>query len=347
MNYVLREPVGVAALITPWNLPLYLATWKVAPCLAAGNTCVLKPAELTPLTAARLADIASDAGLPPGVLNVVQGFGPQAAGEALTRHPQVDLISFTGETTTGKAIMAAASSTLKRLSFELGGKGAVVVFADADLDQVLPIVRRAAFQNQGEVCLAGSRILAEEAIFDDLIERLTAAARSIRVGDPLDPATEMGALISEEHREKVAGYVRRAAEEGARIHCGGQPPHSLSCGNFYLPTVITGVNAESRVCREEIFGPVVTVQPFRHEQQAVDLVNATQYGLSNVICTHDLERAHRVAAGLRSGIVWINCWMMRDLRTPFGGYKKSGIGREGGRHSLEFFTEAKTVCVKL
>lgn len=347
MNYVLREPVGVAVLITPWNLPLYLATWKVAPCLAAGNTCVLKPAELTPLTAARLADIASDAGLPPGVLNVVQGFGPQSAGEALTCHPQVDLISFTGETTTGKAIMAAASSTLKRLSFELGGKGAVTVFADADLDQVLPIVRRAAFQNQGEVCLAGSRILVEEALFDALVERLTAAARGIRVGDPLDPATEMGALISEEHREKVAGYVRLAAEEGGHIHCGGEPPRDLPRGNFYLPTVITGVSPESRVCREEIFGPVVTVQPFRHEQQAVDLVNDTPYGLSNVICTRDLERAHRVAAGLRSGIVWINCWMVRDLRTPFGGYKKSGIGREGGRHSLEFFTEAKTVCVKV
>ncbi|HXE89971.1 MAG TPA: aldehyde dehydrogenase [Terriglobales bacterium] len=347
MNYVLREPTGVAALITPWNLPLYLATWKVAPCLAAGNTCVLKPAELTPLTAARLADIGRDAGLPPGVLNVVQGFGPQSAGEALSRHPDVDLISFTGETATGRAIMAAASSSLKRLSFELGGKGAVVVFADADLEQTLPILQRAAFQNQGEVCLAGSRILAEAGILDALVERLAAAARVIRLGDPLDPATEMGALISQEHREKVAGYVRLAAEEGAHLHCGGGPPPDLPRGNFYLPTVITGVNEESRVCCEEIFGPVVTVQPFREEQEAVRLVNATQYGLSNVICTRDLARAHRVAAGLRSGIVWINCWMVRDLRTPFGGYKKSGIGREGGRHSLEFFTEAKTVCVKL
>ncbi len=347
LNYVRREPVGVAALITPWNLPLYLATWKVAPCLAAGNTCVLKPAELTPLTAARLATIAQEAGLPPGVLNVVQGFGPRSAGEALTRHPEVDLISFTGETTTGQAIMAAAASTLKRLSFELGGKGAAILFADVDLDHTVPILLRAAFQNQGEVCLAGSRILVEQSLYEPLLHRLTAAARCLRVGDPLDPQTEMGALISREHRAKVQAYVEIAAREGGRVLCGGSSPSGFERGNFFLPTVITGLSPDSRVVQEEIFGPVVVVLPFRDEEEALALANGTAYGLSNVVCTRDLRRAHRVAARLESGIVWVNCWMLRDLRTPFGGYKKSGIGREGGRHSLEFFTEAKTVCVKL
>lgn len=347
LSYVRREPAGVAALITPWNLPLYLTTWKVAPCLAAGNTCVVKPAELTPLTAAKLAEIAAQAGLPPGVLNVVQGFGPAAAGEALTRHPGVNLISFTGETSTGKAIMAAAAPTLKRLSFELGGKGAAILFGDVDLEEALPVVLRAAFQNQGEVCLAGSRLLVQSTIYDTVLERLTAAASSIRVGDPLDPATQMGALISAEHWEKVNGYVETARREGAEVRCGGERPKHLPRGNFFLPTVLSGVKPSSRVCQEEIFGPVVTVLPFHDEAEAVTLANDIPYGLSAVVCTRDLQRAHRVAAQLQSGTVWVNCWLLRDLRAPFGGFKASGIGREGGRFSLDFFTEAKTVCIKL
>jgi aminomuconate-semialdehyde/2-hydroxymuconate-6-semialdehyde dehydrogenase len=347
LSYVVRQPVGVAALITPWNLPLYLTTWKVAPCLAAGNTCVVKPAELTPLTAARLAEIGQEAGLPPGVLNVIQGFGPEAAGEALTRHPDVNLISFTGETTTGRAIMAAAAPTLKRLSFELGGKGAAILFADANLDEALPIAQRAAFQNQGEVCLAGSRLLVERSIFDEVLERMTAAAKNIRLGDPLDPATEMGSLISEEHWQKVSGYVELARREGAQILCGGGRPPHLARGNFFLPTVIAGLQPNSRVCREEIFGPVVTVLPFRTDEEAVAIANDTPYGLSAVVCTSNLQRAHHVAGQLECGTVWINCWLLRDLRAPFGGFKNSGMGREGGQYSLDFFTEAKTVCVKL
>jgi len=347
LTYVRRQPVGVAALITPWNLPLYLTTWKVAPCLAAGNTCVVKPAELTPLTASVLAEIAQEAELPPGVLNVVQGFGATAAGEFLTRHPGVNLVSFTGETTTGKAIMAAASSTLKRLSFELGGKGAAILFEDASLDEAMPVALRAAFQNQGEVCLAGSRLLVQHTIYDEVLERLTRAAKEIRVGDPLDPATQMGALVSEEHWTKVSSYLDIARDEGARVLCGGKRPDNLTRGNFYLPTVIDKLKPMSRVCREEIFGPVVTVAPFKDDAEAVSLANDTQYGLSAVICTRDLNRSHHVAAQIEAGTVWINCWMLRDLRAPFGGFKSSGIGREGGSYSLDFFTEAKSICVKL
>jgi len=347
LTYVRRQPVGVAALIAPWNLPLYLTTWKDAPCLAAGNTCVVKPAELTPVTAAVLAEIGQEAELPPGVLNVIQGFGPAAAGEFLTRHPGVNLVSFTGETTTGKAIMAAASATLKRLSFELGGKGAAILFEDASLDEAMPVALRAAFQNQGEVCLAGSRLLVQHSIYDEVLDRLTRAAKEIRVGDPLDPATQMGALVSEEHWTKVSGYVDIARDEGARVLCGGKRPDGMPRGNFYLPTVVDQLKPVSRVCREEIFGPVVTVAPFKNDAEAVSFANDTQYGLSAVICTRDLNRAHRVAAQLEAGTVWINCWMLRDLRAPFGGFKSSGIGREGGHYSLDFFTEAKSVCVKL
>ena len=347
LSYVRRYPVGVAALITPWNLPLYLLTWKVAPCLAAGNVCVIKPAELSPLTAVRLAEIAEEAELPPGVLNLVQGFGPNSAGEFMTRHPGVNLISFTGETTTGKAIMAAAAPTLKRVSFELGGKGSAILFDDVDLEQTLPIALRAAFHNQGEVCLAGSRLLVHRRIFDRVLERFTAAAAAIRVGDPLDPQTQMGALIAEEHWKKVNSYVEMARSEGATIHCGGGRPSHLPRGNFFSPTVISGLAPSSRVCREEIFGPVVTVLPFDDEAEAVAIANGTPYGLSAVVCTRDLERAHRVANQIQCGTVWVNCWLLRDLRTPFGGFKSSGIGREGGHYSLEFFTEAKTICVKL
>lgn len=348
INYVVRQPVGVAALITPWNVPMLLETWKIGPALAFGNTVVLKPAELTPLGAWRLAQIAHEAGLPPGVLNVVHGFGPNSAGEFLTRHPDVNLISFTGETVTGQAIMAAAAPTLKRLSFELGGKGANIVFADADLERAVSISLRAAFFNQGEFCLAGSRIFVEQPLYERFVSAFVERARAIRVGDPLDSETEMGALIAPEHLERVLGYVQIAREQGAEILTGGERlalPGRLAEGNFMAPTVIVGARHEHRICQEEVFGPVVTVTPFTDEEQVLNWANGTKYGLSAVVQTADVRRAHRVAGQLQAGTVWVNDFFVRDLRVPFGGMKHSGIGREGGHYSLEFFTEAMNVCV--
>ena len=351
VNYVLRQPVGVAALITPWNVPLLLETWKVGPALAFGNTVVLKPAEWTPLGAWKLAQLAHEAGLPPGVFNVVHGFGPDSAGEHLTRHPLVRLISFTGETATGRAIMAAASATLKRLSFELGGKGPTLVFADADLERAVQVSVRAAFFNQGEFCLAGSRLLVQRPIYDAFLERFLAAAARLRPGDPMDPQTTLGPLIHPEHLQRVEGYLRLAREGdggGARIVLGGgRPalPAPFDRGNFLEATVIVDAPAEGRLCQEEIFGPVVTVTPFDEEEQAIALANGVAYGLSAVVLTRDVGRAVRVADRLEAGTVWVNDFFVRDLRVPFGGMKASGIGREGGAYSLEFFTEAKTVCL--
>ncbi|ADU51885.1 Aldehyde Dehydrogenase [Thermaerobacter marianensis DSM 12885] len=348
VNYVLRQPVGVAALITPWNVPLMLETWKLGPALAFGNTVVLKPAEWTPIGAWKLAQLAHEAGLPPGVFNVVHGFGPDSAGEFLTRHPLVKLISFTGETTTGKAIMAAAAPTLKRLSFELGGKGPNIVFADADLDRAVEISVRAAFFNQGEFCLAGSRLLVQRAIYDTFLERFVEAAARLRPGDPMDPETTLGALIHPEHLQRVQGYLDLVRDGNGEIVLGGQRPDlpaPFDRGNFLQATVITGVGPEDRVCREEIFGPVVTVTPFDTEEEALEIANGVIYGLSAVVLTRDVGRAVRVAERLEAGTVWINDFFVRDLRVPFGGMKQSGIGREGGHHSLEFFTEAKTVCL--
>jgi len=347
LNYTIYQPVGVAGLITPWNFPLMLATWKVAPCLAFGNTCILKPAELTPLTAAALAGIIEQSELPVGAFNVVHGFGPNSAGQAISRHPQIDLISFTGETATGKAIMADAAPHLKRLSFELGGKAANIIFADADLDAALQGSLLAAFRNQGEVCLAGSRVFVQKPVYQDFLKRFVDEAVKIEPGDPLDPRTKMGALISQEHFEKVSGYVELARQSGAQIQCGGKRPDNLSEGNFYLPTVITDVDILHPVCQEEIFGPVVTILPFETDEEVLQYANGTPYGLSCSIWTRDITRGHRLAAAVQAGTVWINCWFLRDLRAPYGGMKKSGIGREGGRHSLEFFTEVKTVCIKL
>ncbi|MCL6598156.1 MAG: aldehyde dehydrogenase [Alicyclobacillus macrosporangiidus] len=347
LHYAIRRPVGVAGLISPWNLPLLLLTWKVAPCLAAGNTCVIKPAELTPMTATKLAQLCQEAGLPDGVMNVVHGFGPGAAGSALTEHPDVNLISLTGETTTGKAVMRAAAGTLKRVSFELGGKNPNIIFADADLEDCLETTLRSSFANQGEVCLCGSRIYVERPLYEEFVNKLVDRASKLVVGDPFDPATNVGALISEEHLQKVEGFVNRAVAQGARVLLGGKRPSGLSRGYFYEPTVIVDVDSSCEIVQQEVFGPVVTVQPFDTEEEVIAWANDTDYGLSATVWTTNLKRAHRVAASIEAGIIWVNTWFLRDLRTPFGGMKQSGIGREGGVHSFEFFTELSNVCIKL
>lgn len=350
LNYTRYEPVGVAALITPWNLPFMLTTWKLGPCLATGNTAVIKPAEPTPLTVSLLGEIAKEAGIPDGVVNVVQGFGPNSTGEFMTTHPEVDLISFTGETSTGKAIMKNGADTLKRVSFELGGKAANIVFEDADLDKAIPTSIRAAFLNSGQVCLAGSRILVQRSIFDEFVDRFAAAARQLKVGDPQDSSTNMGPLVSKEHYEKVTSYLQIAESEHSTLICGGKRPELteyLKDGYYLEPTVFVQEDPHARICQEEIFGPIVTLIPFDTEEEALQIANSTQYGLNGVVWTDNLQRAHRVASKVRAGTIWVNCWFVRDLRVPFGGFKKSGIGREGGHHSLEFFTEAKTICLAL
>lgn len=347
LNYAIRTPVGVVGLINPWNLPLLLLTWKIAPALAAGNTIVIKPAELTPMTATVLAEICQEAGLPNGVLNVVHGFGPDSAGSALVEHPDVNAISFTGETTTGKIIMASASKTLKRLSYELGGKNPNVIFADSDLDEVIETTLKSSFINQGEVCLCGSRIYVERNIYDCFINKFVAKTKELVVGDPFDDMTKVGALISQEHYERVKSYVSLALEEGGTIMTGGKRPKGMNKGFFLEPTIITGLNRHCRVVKEEIFGPVVTVIPFDTEEEVLEQVNDTHYGLSASVWTNDLRRAHRVAAEIEAGVVWVNTWFLRDLRTPFGGMKQSGIGREGGIHSFDFYTEMKNICIKL
>ena len=342
----LREPVGVVGLITPWNLPLYLATWKIAPALAAGNTVVLKPAELTPLTALAFGRLCQEVGLPEGVVNIVQGFGADSAGQALVKHPDVKAISFTGETLTGEAIMRDASPLLKKLSFELGGKGASVVFADADLELAAQTAVRAAFRNQGQICLAGSRLLVERDIAPRFIDRVLALVSAIRVGDPLLSTTTMGALISKAHRDRVHAYVERArrSELGCgEILRGGRIPPGFSRGAYYEPTVIAGVAQNAPLIQEEIFGPVLTVQTFEDEEEAVSMVNNTPYGLSCSIWSRDSDRTSRVAAQVRTGLVWLNSWFLRDLHTAFGGMKRSGIGREGGVWSLDFYSELKTI----
>ncbi|GAB4410458.1 MAG: 5-carboxymethyl-2-hydroxymuconate semialdehyde dehydrogenase [Bacteroidia bacterium] len=349
-NYTLRRPHGVAGLISPWNLPLYLFTWKIAPALAAGNTAVAKPSEITPLTAYLLAEICRDIGLPPGVLNIVQGTGTDC-GEAIVRHPGIGVLSFTGSTAVGRRISELAAPMFKKLSLEMGGKNATLVFADADYEAAVAGSLRAAFSNQGQICLCGSRMLVERTIYDRFVDDFVAGARALRTGDPLDPDTDIGAIVSRAQWEKDLQYIALARSEGGEIRCGGAAPASVSerCrdGYFLLPTVITGLDATCRVNQEEIFGPVVTVQPFDTEAEALALANGTPYGLAASLWTDDLKRAHRVAAALETGIVWINSWMVRDLRTPFGGMKQSGVGREGGVEALRFFTEAKNIFVSL
>jgi aminomuconate-semialdehyde/2-hydroxymuconate-6-semialdehyde dehydrogenase len=348
MTYTLREPAGVSACISPWNFPLMLETWKIAPALAFGNTVVLKPAEQSPLTAGLLAQVFADAGMPPGVFNVVQGFGPGEAGERLTEHPGVDLVTFTGESATGRLIMARAAGTLKRCSFELGGKSAAIVMADADLDRAVPGTIDGIFRNQGEVCLAGSRLYVQRSIYDEFCARYVAAAQNLVVGDPRDPATQVGPLVSREHLDKVLSYIQLGEQEGAKLLTGGHQltDGPLAEGNYVAPTVFADVDNSSRISQEEIFGPVQVIAPFDGVDQAITLANDSRYGLAGMIWTTSLDTAHKVAREVRTGTMWVNCFFVRDLRAPFGGMKDSGIGREGGLHSEEFFTEAKAVVLQ-
>ncbi|MSQ84513.1 MAG: aldehyde dehydrogenase [Myxococcales bacterium] len=347
INYTLRQAVGVAACISPWNLPLYLLTWKVAPALATGCTVVAKPSEVTPLTASLLAELTERAGLPAGVLNLVHGEGVQA-GAALVQHSNVAAVSFTGSTRVGEDIQHKTAGQFKKLSLELGGKNAFVVFADADVDKALVQALRAGFSNQGQICLCGSRILVHRSLFDSFVAGLVAGVRRLRVGDPLEATTDQGALVSAVHRDKVLACIATARAEGGEVVCGGGPaevPGRCSNGFFVQPTVIIGLGPDCGTNREEIFGPVVTVQAFDDDEQALTLINASRYGLACSLWTQNLRRAHRVAAQVQAGIVWINCWMVRDLRTPFGGSKASGLGREGGWEAMRFFTEPKNICV--
>ncbi len=346
-NIVVSKPVGVAALITPWNLPLYLLSWKVAPAIGMGNTVICKPSELTPMTANLLMETIHEVGLPSGVVNLVHGDGI-SAGAPLTSHPDVDLVSFTGGTATGAKVAAAASPQFKKLSLELGGKNASIVFADCDLEKTVEGVTRAAFLNQGQVCLCGSRILIEDSIYDEFVERFVDSVESMKIGDPSDESTQLGALISAEHLQKVEGYVSIAREEGGEVLTGGSPclPKEFENGNWMAPTVIGGLPVDSRCSTEEIFGPVVTIHRFETEQQAVDIANNTRYGLAGSVWTSDLEKGRRVAEGIDTGMVWVNTWLHRDLRVPFGGVKDSGVGREGGRWSLGFFSEPLNICLK-
>jgi aminomuconate-semialdehyde/2-hydroxymuconate-6-semialdehyde dehydrogenase len=351
INYTLRQPRGVAGLLSPWNLPLYLFTWKVAPALATGNTVVAKPSELTPTTAHLLTEIFQEVGVPPGVFNVVHGYGHKV-GAALVAHPAVPTISFTGGTAIGAEIAKVAAPLFKKLTLELGGKNPNIIFGDADLDEVLQTSVRAAFDNQGEICLCGSRILVEESVYPPFVERFTEATRRLKVGDPLDPTVDQGALISHRHLDRVLSYIDMARSEGGRVLCGGGRPDPARLaerckrGAFLEPTVIVDLDMCCRVNQEEIFGPVVTITPFRAEEEVVSYANSVPFGLSASLWTRDLGRAHRVAERLESGTVWVNCWLLRDLRTPFGGVKQSGVGREGGDEAMRFFTEPKTVCIK-
>lgn len=350
VHYALRKPIGVVGLISPWNLPLYLATWKIAPAIAFGNTCVIKPSELTPMTVTLLAGILREADLPPGVVNIVHGLGSEC-GQVLCEHPKVHAISFTGGTVTGKHLAKTTAPLLKKLSLELGGKNANIIFDDCDLDDCIQWSVRSSFVNQGEICLCGSRILVQRNIYDTFVSKFVEAVKNFKAGDPKDPKSNMGALISKQHLDKVRTYIDLAVQEGGTIAFGGKAPEGLQgrCQNGYFlePTIITGLSPKARCNMEEIFGPVVTITPFDTEDDAVTIANSTQYGLSASVWTNNARRANRVSQRLDTGYVWVNCWLIRDLRMPFGGVKASGIGREGGKFAMDFYTEVKTVCSRL
>ena len=350
LNYALRVPKGVIGVICPWNAPLLLMTWKVAPALACGNTVIVKPSEETPGTATLLAEVMDTVGIPPGVYNVVHGFGANSAGQFLTDHAGVSAITFTGETGTGAAIMRAAAAGIRDVSFELGGKNAGIVFADCDLNAALDGITRATFLNCGQVCLGTERLYVERPIFDAFVAGLKAKAEALVAGSPTDRTTTLGPLISQEHRRKVLSYYERAAKDGAKIVTGGgvpDMPDGLASGSWVQPTIWTGLSEDSVVVREEIFGPCCHIAPFDNEDEAIALANDTEYGLATTIWTTNLARAHRVSAQVEVGVAWVNSWFLRDLRTSFGGAKQSGIGREGGVHSFEFYTELRNVCIKL
>lgn len=348
VNYTVHSPIGIVGCISPWNLPLYLFTWKIAPALAMGNCVIAKPSELTPLTATIFAELCMKAGLPPGVLNIVHGSGKQT-GAAIVDHPEIKAISFTGGTVTGEHIASVAAPTFKKLSLELGGKNPSIIFADCDFEEAVHQAVRSAFTNQGEICLCGSRILIEDSIYDQFRDAFVNKVKQLTVGDPFEDGINVGALVSKSHWEKVLSYIQLAKEEGGTILCGGttvSPKGRCEQGWFIEPTVIEGLDNACRTNQEEIFGPVVTLQRFSSEEEAIALANGTRYGLAANVWTQHLAKAHRMAHALDFGIVWINCWLLRDLRTPFGGMKDSGIGREGGFEVLRFFSETKNVCVK-
>jgi aminomuconate-semialdehyde/2-hydroxymuconate-6-semialdehyde dehydrogenase len=350
LNYAVRKPLGVVGIITPWNLPLLLLTWKVAPALACGNAVVVKPSEETPATATLLAEVMKEAGIPDGVYNVVHGFGPNSAGEFLTQHPDVNAVTFTGESQTGAAIMKTVAASVKPVSFELGGKNAAIVFADCDFEDAVAGISEAVFLNTGQVCLCAERVYVERSIFGRFVEALKRKAESLRVGSPLEEPTDLGPLISHQHREKVLSYYRLAREEGAAVVTGGGVPkfgNALDNGFYVQPTIYTGLSESARCVKEEIFGPVCHVAPFDTEEEAVSMANDTKYGLAASIWTTNLKRGHRVAQQMNVGITWVNCWFLRDLRTPFGGVGLSGIGREGGMHSLNFYSELNNICIRL
>jgi aminomuconate-semialdehyde/2-hydroxymuconate-6-semialdehyde dehydrogenase len=349
LNYTVRKPLGVVGVITPWNLPLLLMTWKVAPALACGNAVVVKPSEETPTTATLLAEVMQQVGAPAGMFNLVHGFGPGSAGEALTSHPDVDAITFTGESRTGSEIMKACAAHVRPVSFELGGKNAAIVFADCDFDETMNGIADAAFMNTGQVCLCAERVYVERPIFDRFVSALKKKAETLKIGWPTDRETNFGPLISAQHREKVLSYFKLAVEEGAEVVTGGNTPSfgDARDGGFYVePTIFTGLKDCARCATEEIFGPVCNIAPFDSEGEVIARANDTKYGLAASIWTSDLKRGHRVARQMKVGITWVNCWFLRDLRTPFGGTGLSGIGREGGMHSLNFYSELNNVCIK-
>ena len=348
-NYTERSPLGVAGCISPWNLPLYLFTWKIAPALAAGNTVVAKPSEITPMTAFLLSELCIEAGLPKGVLNIVHGLGPKV-GQAISEHPDIPLISFTGGTATGKQIAATAAPMFKKLSLELGGKNPNIIFADCNFEEALKTTVHSSFANQGQICLCGSRVFIERPIYEEFKQALIAKTNALKVGDPADEHSNLGAVVSEGHMKKVLSYIELAKSEGGIVLAGGKQvvlEGELSEGYYIQPTIIEGLSFDCRTNQEEIFGPVITLTPFDTEEEVLAMANSTQYGLAATVWTSNLNRAHSVSSQLNSGIVWVNCWLLRDLRTPFGGVKNSGVGREGGWDALQFFSQKKNVCIKL